>query len=417
MPANGAPVGPVTAGVQVQAPLTKLVVSVYVPILIAGLVLAMMLTMLPLYLVDSGIDLATSGAVLAAAGVGSALAGLPIGAALTRWGDRLVLVVSFGLLGFAIAAIGFLQTVAVLTAVRIVAGIARSAVRLSRQSYVTRRVPGDRRGRAMALIGGAMRIGFVVGPFLGGWLIEALGYRSAFVVVGVLAGLGIGPAWISDLVGPELTPQSVEAEAGPNRGLVDGVRHYWKRLLWAGGGPVLVMTARSGRYVVLTFIAEDLGLSPSQVGATLTVSTVADLAVFPVAGWVMDRFGRLQAMVPAFSLMALGLVGLGLAGSVTAVVVAGAVIGVGNGLSSGSMLTLASDLAPADATGPFLAGMSTMQDLGNVAGPLLVGLVGERLGLGPAALVLAAGMALGVVWLIWVVGESGTAQAENCLCE
>jgi MFS family permease len=120
----------------------------------------------------------------------------------------------------------------------------------------------------------------------------------------------------------------------------------------------------------------------------------------------MDRFGRLFAMVPAFGLIAVGLVLLGLADSTTTVVIAGAVIGVGNGLSSGTMLTFGSDLAPADATGPFLAGLAAMQDAGRVVGPLLVGVVGAGAGLGAASIALALVMIVAIAWLAVVVGET-----------
>ncbi len=86
---------------------------------------------------------------------------------------------------------------------------------------------------------------------------------------------------------------------------------------------------------------------------------------------------------------------------------AGAIIGIGNGLSSGTMLTFGSDLAPADATGPFLAGLAALQDGGRVVGPLLVGIVGAGAGLGAASLALAVVLVAAVVWLVTVVGETG----------
>jgi MFS family permease len=132
-----------------------------------------------------------------------------------------------------------------------------------------------------------------------------------------------------------------------------------------------------------------------------------------VAGWVMDRFGRLAAMVPAFGLIALGLIVLGLANGTPLAVAAGAIIGIGNGMSSGTMLTLGSDLAPPDAPGQFLAGMATMQDSGRVAGPLLVGAVGAAFGLGAAAFALAGVLFVAIAWLTLVVGE--TSRPNNTL--
>jgi MFS family permease len=166
------------------------------------------------------------------------------------------------------------------------------------------------------------------------------------------------------------------------------------------------MAVREGRFIVLPLIADDLGLSATEVGGLVTVSTAADLLLFPLAGFLMDRFGRLSAMVPAFSLVILGLVMLAVADSSLAVVMSGIVMGIGNGLGSGTMLTLGSDLAPADAAGPFLAGMSLMQGAGRIVGALLVGLVGDTLGLGAAAMAFAIVMGIAIVWLVGVIGES-----------
>lgn len=112
-------------------------------------------------------------------------------------------------------------------------------------------------------------------------------------------------------------------------------------------------------------------------------------------------------MVPAFSLRAVGLALLGLANSVAQAVVAGIVIGVGNAMSSGTMLTLSTDLAPPEEPGPFIAGFQTLSAAGSFSGPLLVGWVADVYGLGTAAVALAVTLAAGVVWIALVIGMTG----------
>ena len=173
---------------------------------------------------------------------------------------------------------------------------------------------------------------------------------------------------------------------------------------------MLTMAVREGRYVVVPLIGDELGLSVAEVGALVAIGTLADLVLFPVAGFVMDRFGRLAAMMPSFSLIAIGLIVLGWAESTTAAIVAGVIMGVGNGLSSGSMLTLGSDLAPRDEPAPFLAAIAVIQDVGKIIGPLVVGFVGASAGLGASAAVLAVLMATVIIWLLTVVGETSAAH-------
>ena len=229
------------------------------------------------------------------------------------------------------------------------------------------------------------------------------------MVAGLLSGAGLVPALLSrrDPL-PALDGRERPARPAP---LLASLRRHLRLLLTAGVVPLLVMTAREGRYVVLPLIGDDLGLSAAGVGAVVAIGTAADLLLFPVAGWIMDRWGRLAAMIPAFGLIAVGLLLLGVADSTSAVIVAGVVMGVGNGLSAGTMLTLGSDLAPADATSQFLAGIAVMQDIGRITGPLVVGLVGAWLGLGAASIALACVLGLAVLWLLAVIGETSRRPA------
>jgi len=87
-------------------------------------------------------------------------------------------------------------------------------------------------------------------------------------------------------------------------------------------------------------------------------------------------------------------------------VVASVVMGVGNGLSSGTLLTVSSDLAPTDSPGAFLAAMAVMQDSGKIVGPLLVGWFADAVGLHASAAVLAVAMVVAIVWIVVAVGET-----------
>lgn len=388
--------------------LGRLVLPVYLPVIAGTIGVAILVPVLPLYLKDSGLSLRTTSVVLAAVGLGAAVGSLPAGSLLARFGERRVLFVSLGALAASTALLGFTTAVVALVALRMAAGASNVALRLSRQTYIARRVLGEHRGRSMAMIGGSFRFSLLVGPLLGGWLVDTSGFATTFVVAGGFAALGVIPPLIS---GPRHLAPRTDVVAVPQFGVVDAIRTHWRLLLVAGVVPLLVMTAREGRFVVLPLISDDLGLSPTAVGAVIAVGTGADLLLFPVAGFVMDRFGRLAAMVPAFGTIAVGLLMLAAAGSTTSVVVAGAVIGIGNGLSSGTMLTLGSDLAPADATGPFLAGLAAMQDAGRVTGPLLVGVIGAGAGLGVASVALAAVLVGAVLWLVLVIGETGDVPA------
>uniref|UniRef100_UPI00211A3875 MFS transporter n=1 Tax=Microbacterium sp. BF1 TaxID=2821146 RepID=UPI00211A3875 len=107
---------------------------------------------------------------------------------------------------------------------------------------------------------------------------------------------------------------------------------------------------RSARQVVLPLWGLSLGLDASTIALVVGISGAIDFALFYASGQVMDRFGRLWAAMPAMVLMGAGFLALSFTHDVDAAVLwfgmFAAVLGVGNGLSSGILLTLGADVAP-----------------------------------------------------------------------
>ena len=182
-------------------------------------------------------------------------------------------------------------------------------------------------------------------------------------------------------------PQSISKEQGPS--LREVVRERWRSLAAAGAVQFGYLAVRSGRYALMPFIGVAVGMSVRDVGLLVAVGSASELLLFPVAGILMDRYGRPAALVPALTLFGAGLVMAGAAQSPSSLVAAGVVIGLGNGLGAGTMLTIGSDLAPQrDPTG-FLSVLGTMREAGRILGPLLVGWFADSLGLTTSAMVLA----------------------------
>lgn len=395
--------------------LRRLALPVYLPVIAGTFGLALLIPVLPLYLTRSGVPLGTASFVLAAAGAGAMLGGLPAGALIARFGEYRVLIAALSGIGATTALLGISDAALVLIGLRLGTGASNIGLRLSRQTYITRRVETAARGRSMAMIGGSFRVSLFLGPLVGGLLAETIGFSATFVIAGAFSTIGMIPALIHHAEhgdGLSEATDPVPIEARQRLGLFTTINEHRRLLATAGVVPMLTMAVREGRYVIVPLVGDDLGLSVAAVGALVAVGTLADLVLFPVAGLVMDRFGRLAAMIPSFSLIAVGLLLLGLADSTGGAIVAGIVMGVGNGLSSGTMLTLGSDLAPRADPAPFLAAIAVIQDMGKVIGPLLVGAVGAWLGLGAAAIALAVLMIMVIAWLALVLGETSSYHAD-----
>lgn len=377
--------------------------AVYVPWVLAQLGRGMLLPVVPLYLRDAGLSYTMVAVVLAALGLGAVIGGLPVGSAAGRVGPEWVFAGAVVTTSATAALLGTSTAVIALVAFRLVYGMGSAGLRISVQMLVNAAAPVRLRGRGMSLLGGAVRLAFFVGPLVGGLLVDTVGFATTFVVCGATTLLGLIPFLAARRTGGEGT--RFERPATPLSSLRAALAEHRALLLLAGVGTALVMTVREGRNVVVPLIGDDLGLSATAVGALVAIGTGADLLLFPVSGWLMDRFGRLAAIVPAFSLLGAGMFVLGLSDTAAGAVAAGVVMGVGNGMSAGTMLTLGGDLAPADA-GPFLAALGTMQDLGVVVGPIVVGWLADTTGLYESALVLGAVMFVAIAWIVIVLGDT-----------
>jgi len=119
--------------------------------------------------------------------------------------------------------------------------------------------------------------------------------------------------------------------------------------------------------------------------------------------------------VPSFAVMAIGVATIPLAHHQFGLIAASIIIGFGNGLGSGTMMTLGADLAPPGATGEFLGIWRLVGDVGAVGGPLVVGAMATALGLGASALTLAGIGVIATCTLAFLVQETRAPRLETPL--
>lgn len=375
------------------------------PWVLAQLGRGMLVPVVPLYLRDVGLSYTQVSVVLAALGLGAVLGGLPTGALAARVGPEWLFVGATVATATTAALLGVSTAVLALVAFRLVYGAGAVGLRVSVQMLVNSATPVRLRGRGMSVLGGSVRLAFFVGPILGGVLADTIGFTATFVVCGVMTLVGIVPFVVVRRANDAGAARFERPSVAPSS-LFAALRRHTGLLLFAGVGSALVMAGREGRNVIVPLIGDDLGLSNTAVGVLVAIGTGADLLLFPVAGWLMDRFGRLYAIVPAFTLVGVGLLVLGTWYSEAGAIVAGVVMGVGNGMSAGTMLTLGGDLAPRDDAGPFLSALGMLHDAGVVVGALVVGRFADTAGLATSAIVLAGIMFAAVLWMMVVVGDS-----------
>src|SRR6478752_1667108 len=338
---------------------------------------------------ELGASVGVAALLVAMMGVGQLLGDLPSGALAARIGARRALLVAALAGGLVLLFVGVL-----------VIGLAGSLFGLARQAYLTEAVPVAMRARALSTLGGVHRIGFFVGPFIGSLVIAEWGTESAYAVGGV-ASIA---AFVLVLLAPDITGSAHRlAGGGPPRSVASVLLQHRHVLLTLGTGAMCVAGARAIREALVPLWAESVGFSPAQTSLVFGVAGAIDMALFYPSGWLMDRHGRVAAAVPSMLVLGLGMALMPLATSLVAVTAAATVLGVGNGLGAGLIMTLGADASPADGRAQFLGGWRLCADLGRAAGPLALSGLSAIMSLGASAVVLGAGAVVGAGWLrFWV---------------
>jgi MFS family permease len=362
--------------------------AVYVPAALLAFGQGLLVATLPLYAATFDVSYGWISLAVAAAAIGTLATDVPAGALLGRIGLRRALLVGAGLVAVSTLALGLTQTFPELVVYRVVAGVGTAMWGLSRHAFIAEAIPLAERGRAISIFGGINRIGTFGGPVVGGVVGAALGLRSSFVLAGLMAGLALalGVRYVRPVSGAEPPLPTRRRWSLVGRLL----RTSGRDLGAAAIAQTLAQMTRAGRLLIVPLYGADvLGLDAAAVGLVMTTAALLDVSMFVPAGMVMDRFGRKVAVVPSFAIMAGGIAMIPFASDLGGLLLAAAVVGLGNGLGSGSMMTLGADLAPPGATGEFLGLWRLVGDVGAVGGPLVVGAMAAWLGLEGSAVALS----------------------------
>ena len=170
-------------------------------------------------------------------------------------------------------------------------GMASAVFGLARQSYLTEAVPFRYRARALSTLGGVMRIGLFLGPFVAAGLIHVMGIGGAYWAgVGALVLAAVVAARMPDLPAHAAADATADVAAvrAPATLRSVGAGHA-KIFLTVGLGALLVSAVRASRQAVIPLWAESIGLDAATTSLIYGLAGGIDMLVFYPAGKVMDR--------------------------------------------------------------------------------------------------------------------------------
>jgi MFS family permease len=354
--------------------LRGIAVAAFGPTLLFGIGQGAILPVVALSARDLGASVALAALIVTLIGLGSWFFNLPASLVTLKFGERWAIVGAAVAAGLALAAAGLSSLIPnglwLLAVAMAVVGMSGAVFGLARQKYLTEAVPVEFRARALSTLGGVNRIGVFIGPFLGAAVMQFSGIGGAYWVgVVAMAAAALLSLTIPDL---EVADGSDGGHKGPEPTLRSVAVSHAKVFLSVGVGILLLSALRSSRQVVIPLWADHLGMDASSASLIYGLSGAIDMLVFYPAGKLMDRKGRQFVAVPSTLLMGAALLLIPLTGSFAGLLLAALLIGFGNGISSGLVMTLGADFSPDRGRGQFLGLWRFMADAGSTGGPVLL---------------------------------------------
>ncbi|MGD9961580.1 DHA2 family efflux MFS transporter permease subunit [Nocardioides sp.] len=298
-----------------------------------------------------------------------------------RFGQKRIYLI--GLTVFTLASLwcGLTGTIEQLIIARVVQGLGAALMTPQTMATITRIFPAERRGQAMALWGATAGVATLVGPILGGVLVDSLGWEWIFIINVPVGILGFVLAWRLvprlptnphrfDWLGVALSGLGMFALVF---GIQEGHQHDWGTGIWsliAAGiavmGLFVLWQARNTREPLVPLrLFRDRNFSLANVGITTMGFAITAMAI-PLMLYAQLVRG-LSPTGAALLLVPMALVTLGLApivGKLTDTIHPRILTGAGFGLTVTSLVWLSRVMTPGSATWEILLPMALL-GLGN----------------------------------------------------
>ena len=383
--------------------LLKLALPIYLPTIILAIGRGMNGVVIPLFAMELTGSYGAASTVFAMMGVGILITDVPAGMLVSRIGHKAAMI--FGLIVAVIAALvaGFAGSIFILGAVGLFLGAGRGIMMLARLTYITDATDVVERGRAVATIGGMMRVGSFIGPILGGFTAKFYGFEVTMILSGVITLMAL--VFVLIFLKGDKT-QSIVHSTNPFVVAGEIFTTYRSTFLTAGSAVVGLQLLRSGRGLLVPLWGTAIGLDAADIGLISGIPMGLEMTMFYPVGLIMDRIGRKWMAVPCIFLLSIGMALIPFCHSFYPFLFVIILAAVGNGFGSGIVQLLGADFSPEEQRSDFLGVWRLVGDLGFTAGPFIIGIITEAFVLSFACFATAGIGLIGTFIMLFLVEET-----------
>jgi len=294
-------------------------------------------------------------------------------------------------------------------------------------AIVTDTFPDTERGMAMGVLGSVLAAGVLVGPVLGGLLLDTLGWRAIFYTRVPIGVIGIIMAWVllreqkavdasptvdywgagtliiglSCLLlflnlgeslgftslpvllliigGVVLLTIFVIQERRISQPVVD-LRLFKNRLFTGGNISLFVSSFSMSALIFLTpfFMIGAIGISALELGMLIATSPLTSIIVGPLAGWLSDKIGTRFLQTTGIAIVSGSLFifsGLTVDSTSFDIILGMVVFGIGMGIFNPTVQSSVMGSVPRERLGTGSAMMNTTRQLATSVGTVIAGII------------------------------------------
>ena len=348
-----------------------------------------------------GIKIANFGPIFSSALVGATIGAASFGALADRLGRKTMLMIAIGFIGIFTILTAPANSVPMLMSFRVLAGIGLGGATPCFIALTSEYVPARLRTTLVTLMWSSFPFGGMMGGLLNSYLLTHAGWRAIFYVGGV-APLLLAvvlmfylPESIKFLLARRMDSEAVRRIVARFRTIKTGtdihfvveeerltgstVRHLFTEgrrlgtlLLWVpffmGFGVLTVVTLWTPALLRLN------GISPAATAFVIAFNGFGAFIGQSTAGRLMQRFGILGVLFPAFLLGTAATVGLGYgASSLTLAATFIGLVGLFMGLGTAGAIALSATIYPTTIRSTGIGWGMAMGRFGQIVGPLIAG--------------------------------------------
>ena len=318
----------------------------------------------------------TVGFIVAASTMTGVLLKLPVGTLsdlVNR--SRLMLV---GVLAFALPPFFYpwVSNLEVLTVLRVVHGLATAVFTPLALAMVAELYPAAR-GAALGWYTSAAQGGALLGPMLGGWIIDRAGYTETFLTGGgfglVALALYLALWWRYPARSRTVKLEAKVLFSNVLHGLRTVLRHL--QMVAASVAEASKMMANGTLMAFLPLYGLSIGLSLAESGLLFGIQGFTSFLSKPVMGRVSDRVGRRPLIALGLLICGMAIMAVPQATHLGWLSLCAAGFGFGEAIITSSSTAMIADLGNAGHIGAGMGLRGTIMDIGHASGPIVAGVL------------------------------------------